>query len=364
MSFIIWDIRREIFSFLPVRWYGLLFAVAFLLSAQAMTKIFKIEGRQEKNDDQILIYMILGTVLGARLGHCIFYDWEYYSKHLLEILQIWKGGLASHGAGIGLLAASYFCYKKFKFPSFLYFIDRLAIAVAIAGCLVRLGNLMNSEIVGKPTNDAWGFVFSENVERSLENYSNVKEVSFEREDGTIEAYGQQFQPMTMNVTFEGQTPQQAKQYVTSFLPRLNKPLEALQDPMSEPLYVVYPETITPQVQRDGGDLIVSVETLGVPRHPAQLYESIGMLFILGILIALYSKYKAKTPEGLLIGIFFVLTFSARFGYEFLKENQVAKEADMTLNMGQQLSIPAVLAGVALIAYALIKGPRKIKEVNE
>ncbi len=359
MSFIIWDVSPEIFSFLPVRWYGLLFAVAFLLSAQAMIKIFKIEGREEKNDDMILIYMIAGTVLGARLGHCIFYDWDYYSQHLLEILQIWKGGLASHGAGIGLLLASYFCYKKFNFPSFLYFIDRLAIAVAIAGCLVRLGNLMNSEIVGKPTNDAWGFVFSENVERGLEGRQNINEVSFERKDGTFEAFGQEFQPMTMSVTFEGLTPQIAKQTVASFLPRV-RPMNELQDPEAEPVYVVYPETITPEVSRNGREITVTVETLGVPRHPAQLYESLGMLLILGILVFVYSRYKATTPEGLLIGIFFVLTFGARFGYEFLKENQVAKEADMTLNMGQQLSIPAVLAGLALIVFALVKGPRKVK----
>ena len=156
-----WDVSPDIFSIGPItiRWYGLLFAMSFIVGYQIMVIIFKRENKSEQDLNDLVWYMILGTVLGARLGHCLFYNPDYYLSHPLEILQIWKGGLASHGAGIGIIAALILYSKKKKDISFLWIMDCVVITVALSGFFIRMGNLFNSEIIGKPTNGNWGFVF-------------------------------------------------------------------------------------------------------------------------------------------------------------------------------------------------------------
>jgi len=156
-----WNVSPEIFSIGPItiRWYGLLFASAFLVGFQIMTKIFKNEKKNLDDLNDLVWYMILGTVIGARLGHCLFYNPSYYLSHPLEILQVWKGGLASHGAAIGILIAIYLYSKKKKDQPFLWVMDRVVITVALGGSFIRLGNLFNSEIIGKPTDLPWGFKF-------------------------------------------------------------------------------------------------------------------------------------------------------------------------------------------------------------
>lgn len=156
-----WNVSPDIFSIGPItiRWYGLLFAMSFIVGYQIMVIIFKRENKSEHDLNDLVWYMILGTVLGARLGHCLFYNPDYYLSHPLEILQIWKGGLASHGAGIGIITALVLYTRKKKEISFLWVIDRIVITVALSGVFIRLGNLFNSEIIGKPTNGNWGFVF-------------------------------------------------------------------------------------------------------------------------------------------------------------------------------------------------------------
>jgi len=158
---IYWNVSPDIFSIGPVtiRWYGLLFAMSFIVGYQIMAIIFKRENRSEQDLNDLVWYMILGTVLGARLGHCLFYNPDYYLSHPLEILQIWKGGLASHGAGIGIITALILYTRKKKEISFLWIMDRVVITVALSGFFIRLGNLFNSEIIGKPTNGNWGFIF-------------------------------------------------------------------------------------------------------------------------------------------------------------------------------------------------------------
>jgi len=157
-----WNVSPEIMKLGPfsLRWYGLLFAAAFLISFQIMTKIYRLEGKSEKDLNDGLWAVILGTVFGARIGHCLFYNPIYYLTNPLEILQIWKGGLASHGAAVGILTAIYFYTKNRKGISYLWMMDRLVIVVALSGMMIRLGNLFNSEIIGKPTNANWGFVFT------------------------------------------------------------------------------------------------------------------------------------------------------------------------------------------------------------
>ena len=161
MLVIHWNVSPDIFSIGPftIRWYGLLFALSFIVGFQIMIKIFKKEGRSEDDLNDLIWYMILGTVIGARLGHCLFYNPKYYLANPVEILMVWKGGLASHGAAIGILTAIYFFIKKKKEYSFLWVMDRVVITVALAGFFIRMGNLFNSEIIGKPTDLPWAFVF-------------------------------------------------------------------------------------------------------------------------------------------------------------------------------------------------------------
>ena len=250
-----WDVNPEIFRIgnFAVRWYGLLFASGFFFGYLIFLRFFKKEGLSVEILDKLTIYMALGTVIGARLGHCLFYEPEYYLKHPIEILKIWKGGLASHGAAIGILLALWLFVRKYKF-SFIWILDRIVVVVALGGAFIRLGNLMNSEIYGVQTSLPWGFVFIRNLEV-------------------------------------------------------------------------------------------------VPKHPTQIYESLTYFLIFGLLLWLYYRYDGKPRPGLLFGLFLILVFGMRFLIEFIKEDQVAFEAGMKLNMGQWLSIPFFLLGVGMLIWS-------------
>lgn len=164
-----WNVSPDIVEIGPftIRWYGLLFALSFIIGFQIMTSFFKKEKRNEGDLNDLIWYMILGTVLGARIGHCLFYNPVYYLTNPLEILYVWKGGLASHGAAIGILTAIYLFVRKKKEYTFLWVLDRIVVTVALGGFFIRMGNLFNSEIIGKPTDVPWAFVFTsiDNVPR-------------------------------------------------------------------------------------------------------------------------------------------------------------------------------------------------------
>jgi prolipoprotein diacylglyceryl transferase len=155
-----WNVDPELIGIgkLSIRYYGLFFATAFVLGYYIFSRIFKTEGISIEVLDRLTIYMVIGTVIGARLGHVFFYQPEFYLEHPLEILFIWHGGLASHGAAIGIIITLYLFARKEKKP-FIWILDRIVIAVALAGFFIRMGNLMNSEIYGTTTNLPWGFVF-------------------------------------------------------------------------------------------------------------------------------------------------------------------------------------------------------------
>lgn len=156
-----WDANPEIFRVgnLAVRWYGLFWALSFYLGYEILIRIFKNENIKLKQADNVLIYMALGSIVGARLGHCFFYDWDYYSKNLVEVLYIWQGGLASHGGAIGIVLALWLYQKKYPENSFIWLLDRIVIPVSLAAFFIRMGNLMNSEIYGIQTSLPWGFIF-------------------------------------------------------------------------------------------------------------------------------------------------------------------------------------------------------------
>lgn len=161
LDFITWNADPVIFSLGPIalRWYGLAFAIGFIVGYNIVAKMFKHEGAPEKWLGVLLTYIVVATIIGSRLGHVFFYQWDYYSQHLDEIFKIWEGGLASHGGTIGniiaILLFSWIVTKKN--PSWTF--DKLVVPVALVGGLIRLGNLMNSEIYGGVTDLPWGFVF-------------------------------------------------------------------------------------------------------------------------------------------------------------------------------------------------------------
>ncbi len=178
LNYITWNVDPELFSIGPltVRWYGLLWAVGIWLALIIVQRIFKHEKHPEAWVDKLFIYRVLGTLVGASLGHSFFYEWKelaepvtflgisfkygnHYLTHPWELLYIWRGGLASHGGAIGILIAMYFYNKNVSKKGFIWIFDRLVIGVALAGASIRLGNLMNSEIYGTATTLPWGFIF-------------------------------------------------------------------------------------------------------------------------------------------------------------------------------------------------------------
>jgi len=162
-TYVVWDINPDIFTIPiinhPVRWYGVLFALAFLISQQIMYFIYKKEGRPVAEIDTLTIYMVVATIVGARLGHVLFYDPVHYFQNPLKIFMIWEGGLASHGGVIGILIAIYLFARK-THVRYLWALDRVSIVASLTFCMIRLGNLMNSEMIGIPTNLPWAFIFT------------------------------------------------------------------------------------------------------------------------------------------------------------------------------------------------------------
>jgi len=166
---IYWDVDPVIFSIwkIDIRYYSLFFIIAFAIGYYIFKGFFKREGVPFKLLDPLLYTLIIGTLVGARLGHCLFYQPDYYLANPIEILYVWEGGLASHGGAIALLLAMWWFarhYGRIYHFSFLWIMDRLGIATALAGFFIRMGNLMNSEIYGNETTLPWGFVFLRNGE--------------------------------------------------------------------------------------------------------------------------------------------------------------------------------------------------------
>jgi len=162
LGFITWTVDPAIISEpLEVRWYGLMFAMAFLLGYQVLKKIFVKEGVSEDWLDKILIYVMVGTVIGARLGHVFFYDWDYYSENLVDILNLRQGGLASHGAAIGIVLSLWLFSVRVSKKPILWAFDRVALVVALGAFFIRIGNFFNHEIIGIPTEMPWGVIFTQ-----------------------------------------------------------------------------------------------------------------------------------------------------------------------------------------------------------
>lgn len=164
IDFITWTVNPNLIDrFITVRWYGLAFAVGFWLGYELMWRMFRHEGVPEKWLSSLFVYVAIATIVGARLGHVFFYDWTYYSQHIGDIFKIWEGGLASHGGTIGIIIAILIYSRYVTHRSPLWTFDRLVIPIAMVGGFIRLGNLMNHEIYGGPTDLPWGFCFINNL---------------------------------------------------------------------------------------------------------------------------------------------------------------------------------------------------------
>ncbi len=269
LQYIVWDVKPTIFGIgnFQLRYYSLLFALGFIIGYLIVKRFFKRENIELKELDNLLIYIIVGALVGARLGHCLFYDWAYFSNHILEIFLPVQfspfrftgfQGLASHGGAIGILITlALFIRKSKTIKNYFQLLDYVAIPTALAGGFIRLGNLMNSEIYGHQTDLPWGFIFVRN-----------------------------------------------------------------------------------------GDTWAS--------HPTQIYEALAYFTIFVILLVLYNKNWQKKIHGMYIGLFLIMVFTFRFFVEYVKEVQVEFEKTMALNMGQILSIPFIIVGIALLWYSLRK----------
>ena len=165
LLYVTWNVDPELFTILgrEIRWYGLLWVIGLIVAVFIVQRIFDKENLPEKWFDSLFIYMMVGIIAGARLGHCLFYEPAYYLANPIEILKVWEGGLASHGGVIGIIIAVWLYSKRVTKKSMLWTFDRVIVPTGFTAAFIRLGNLMNHEIYGGPTSQPWGFKFIENL---------------------------------------------------------------------------------------------------------------------------------------------------------------------------------------------------------
>lgn len=378
LNYIIWSPNPEIFpniDWIEVRWYGLLFAAGFIVSQQLMYHFFKAEGKPQKDVDSLTLWMIIATIIGARLGHVFFYEPMRYLQDPISILKTWEGGLASHGAAVGILTAIYlyvhyyvdinpfkwrFVWKKRKRPGQSYFwvFDRIVICVAITGAFIRFGNFLNTEIIGIPMRSNQGVVFARDVVDRLEYMPQIDEVNVLK-DKSREMDENGYVPVEIEIIFSKgvNTPAISSQIVKTNIKTILSNYEYVAMHIYEP---VGNQIVFETGQTSRGLQTAIIKTKAITRHPAQLYESLSSLLLFLLLFYLWYRKKGQLPEGMLFGIFLIILFGLRFFYEYIKENQVSFEDTMSLNMGQILSIPLVLWGV-LVLINLKKTPPKQQE---
>jgi phosphatidylglycerol---prolipoprotein diacylglyceryl transferase len=366
LDYVIWNATPQLIDLgkFEIRYYSLLFALGFIMGYFILFRIFKKKNLQADLLDRLTVYMVISTIIGARFGHCLFYEFDYYSQHPLEIILPWRGtlgsdfeftgfqGLASHGAAIGILIGIYLFARKTK-SSYLWTMDMIVLVTALAGSFIRLGNLMNSEIYGNPTKNNSGFVFTHDLTRLLsEKYKGtIQDVGYEKAESD-RVLDQQGVPLKINIRFARTVKDENK--VRHF------GAVGLRDDMSRYNFdnnVSLPpgDSLQYTVERRDKRLVLSALIVGMPRHPSQIYEAASYLLIFLILLFLYNVLGNRLRNGFLFGMFLFLVFIARFFIEYVKQNQESFEDAMSLNMGQLLSIPFVVAGLVLI---FLKWPKK------
>lgn len=295
----IWNPSEGIdLGFFTVRYYSLMFVIAFGLGWYIMKHIYNKENESIDKLDTLFIWTVIATLLGARLGQVFFYDWEYFKNNPSEILLPFKfepqfeftgfRGLASHGAAIAIIITMYFYSKKIINRPILWVLDRVVIPVACGAVFVRIGNFFNSEIVGKVTDSSFGIRF-------VRDYYSSKDV--------------------VNAT------------------KINNVNEAYDALVHNPQYAALLDKVP-------------------AKHPTQLYEAGLYVFVFLLLFFLYWKTKTAEKQGLLFGYFLILLWSVRFVVEYVKESQGGIEESFGLfSTGQWLSIPFILVGIYYVFMA-------------
>jgi len=296
---IVWNPSEGIdLGFFMIRYYSLMFVIAFGLGWYIMKHIFVREGETIEKLDSLFIWMVVATLAGARLGHVFFYDWEYFRNNLLEIFLPVRfepsfhftgfTGLASHGATISIIVAMYFYSKNILHKPQLWILDRIVIPSASGAIFVRIGNFFNSEIIGKETTSTFGIQF-------IRDYFSPRDA--------------------VNAT------------------QIADPKEAYAAIATDPKFA----TLLEQVPA---------------KHPTQLYEAFCYIFVFAILFFLYWKTEARKKSGYLFGLFLVLLFSVRIVVESVKESQGGFESTLgLLSTGQWLSIPFIVTGLYFVFTA-------------
>ena len=286
--------------FIQIRYYSLMFVIAFSLGFYITKKIFLAENKSLDKLDSLVIYVAIATLLGARLGHVFFYDWDYFKDHPLEIILPFRfsptfevtgfAGLASHGAAVGIIIAMFLYIRKYPDMKLSWVLDRIVIAITIGGMFVRFGNFMNSEIVGKVVDKSFPFA-----------------VKF-LQSGDFSA-GEAMQLTGQN------TPQKAFEVIAH-------------NPQFVEIYNQIPY-----------------------RHPAQLYEAVGYFLLFWLLYYLYWKTNKKDQPYFIFGVFLIALWTIRFLVEYVKDSQGGIENTLGIfSTGQWLSIPFILAGVFLLFF--------------
>lgn len=286
--------------FIQIRYYSLMFVIAFSLGFYITKKIFLAENKPLEKLDTLVIYVAIATLLGARLGHVFFYDWDYFKVHPLEIILPFRfspsfevtgfAGLASHGAAVGIIIAMLLYIRKYPDMKLSWVLDRIVIAITIGGMFVRFGNFMNSEIVGKVVDKSFPFA-----------------VKF-LQSGDFSA-GEAMQLTGQN------TPQKAFEVIAH-------------NPQFVEIYNQIPY-----------------------RHPAQLYEAVGYFLLFWLLYYLYWKTNKKDQPYFIFGVFLIALWTIRFLVEYVKDSQGGIEDTLgVFSTGQWLSIPFIVAGVFLLFF--------------
>lgn len=274
---VVWDFDPTFIDIggLDIRWYGLMWAIAILAANWFVSNFCRREGLPASVSESAFLWIVLGTFVGARVGHCVFYEPEVYLPEPWRIItDIRDGGMASHGATIGIMLGIWIFVRRNKLP-YVWGLDRIAIVAPLSGAIIRMGNLFNSEIIGRVTDLPWGFKFVRH------------EISEARHAG-------------------------------------------LPDPTVAEMPL---------------------------RHPTQIYEALCYLATFAILAWLYYRRDAgRRCPGLLFGVAMIGIFFTRFLIEFVKIPQEAFEENMTLDMGQWLSMPFILFGIVMIAWSLRRKP--------
>lgn len=341
-------------DFFSLRWYSFLFALGFFIGRFIVVRSYKQEGGYDLTVDLQMVYMVLGTLIGSRMGHVLFYEPKILERSFFELFYFWKSGLASHGAALGILLGMAIYSYKIQFSrfgikvidrrrrgySYYQVMDRMVIAIALGCAFIRVGNFINSEIIGKPTAVNYGIVFTQPIEKKIKNQLPfVQEVKFTSTGNHYESG----KPVLQSAIIFDNSAYMEDRIRSSVEKRFKYILPIKPGPYS---HVINPDgsSIDYSFHRTDESFELRFKSVGIYRHPTQLYESLNYLFIGILLFMIWNKYRRKLRPGSLLGSFFIIAFSCRFFMETFKENQVNFENALFLNMGQLLSIPMFILG--------------------